>query len=309
MRPLALACALLAGSVAPSALAAGPPRMAAVEATFAKAQRLFEAGKYKEALALFRETLDASKSPNARLYIARCLELLGQIAEAYDEMSETLRTATERAESEPKYARTRDAAASELALLAARVGRVAVAVTDAPDAMDVTVNGAPVSSDRLGAPLTVMPGRVVIVARVPESGARATRELSIKGGETKIVVLSLSTDPAGGVGGVRIAGIAVTGVGLAGLATFGVFQLMAESRLDTVKGGCGGVRCVDPKYADVIDEGKTMERVSAVGLAIGAVGLLAGGAMIVLGGPSKPDGKSATSIQIGPTSLCFVAKF
>src|SRR5262245_18400906 len=50
---------------------AGSAETAAAE--FDAAQKLYDAGRQAEALPRFRKALEASKSPNARLMVARCL--------------------------------------------------------------------------------------------------------------------------------------------------------------------------------------------------------------------------------------------
>ncbi len=125
---------------------------------FASARALYNAGQYAEALPLFRDVYARSSSPNARLYVARCLRKLVRNPEAYDEMAATLREATTRAESESKYAQTRDSAAAELALLEPLVGKLVIAVADPPPGMKVELDGRPLDAARWSAPITVDPG-------------------------------------------------------------------------------------------------------------------------------------------------------
>ena len=54
-------------------------------ATYAAAKKLFDAQSYAKALPLFQDAYAQSKSPNARVYVARCLRELGRLPEAYDE--------------------------------------------------------------------------------------------------------------------------------------------------------------------------------------------------------------------------------
>jgi thioredoxin-like negative regulator of GroEL len=80
---------------------------------YGSAQKLYDAGKYADALALFRQAYESSKSPNARLMVAACYGALGRNAEAYEEMAATLAEATERAETDAKYRPARDEAAKQ----------------------------------------------------------------------------------------------------------------------------------------------------------------------------------------------------
>ena len=96
--------------------------------------------------------------PDARLYAARCPIELNQHAEAYEELSATIRDATERAPSEPRSAATRDAASTERTTLAAKIGLVVIAVTDRPAGLVVTIAGRVVPPERLGGAFPVTPG-------------------------------------------------------------------------------------------------------------------------------------------------------
>ena len=58
---------------------------------YSSAQKLFDKGKYAEALVAFRLAHAASDSPNARLMVGHCLVALGKPAEAYEELAATMR--------------------------------------------------------------------------------------------------------------------------------------------------------------------------------------------------------------------------
>jgi hypothetical protein len=90
-------------------------------------------------------------------------------------------------------------------------------------------------------------------------------------------------------GGVRVAGIVIASLGAAGMGVFGGTYAVAQSKYNTLVSACGGARCTDLKYADVVDTGKRMELISNVSLVAGSVALGAGTFMIIFGGPSvKP---------------------
>ena len=281
--------------------------IAAATKKFLEAQKKYEQKDYAASLELSQMALEVSESPNARLYVARSLRELGRFAEAYDEMSITLRDATERAQEESKYVPTRDAAAAELALLQRKIGRVIVAVADPPEGTDVTLDGKPIETERLGQPLAVMPGTISVRATAPDS-APIERKLTLAAGETRTLALAfdgsvpatesepepkpvataeVDTETSGG--SLRTIGFVVAGVGVAGMAVFGIAGSMAKSEFDTLESECGSARCTDPKYADNVDSGKRMQTIANVGLVVGALGLVAGGTMIVLGGPKSRE--------------------
>src|SRR5512137_704496 len=108
---------LLAVLVCVLAVLAGPGVGHAADAgqVFSEGKKLFDEGKYETALSKFREALGLTGSPNSRLYVARCLQSLGRLPEAYDEMQHAMREAAEKATSDSKYVSTRDAAAAQIA--------------------------------------------------------------------------------------------------------------------------------------------------------------------------------------------------
>lgn len=305
-----LACALLATPLPAAGQDGDGPTPAEIRAAtekFREAQKKYEAKDYGAALELARMALEVSGSPNARLYVARSLRELGRLTEAHDEMSLTLRDATERAQAENKYVPTRDAAAAELALLQRKIGRVIVALADPPPGAKVTVNDEAIEPERLGQPMAVMPGKIRVRASA-EGSAPIERSLEVAAGETKTLALAFGdadaastapgdapapeprAEPAPSGGTLRTVGFVTAGVGLAGLAAFGIAGSMAKGEFDTLEDECGSQRCSDPKYADTVDRGKRMQTIANIGLVVGAVGLVAGGTMILLGGPQQKEG-------------------
>lgn len=303
------------GAGPPSSPAPSAPRVeASAQEAFTAGQRLFDQKKYGEALALFRRAYELSGSPNAHLMVARSLLGLGRSAEAYEEMSATLREATSRAESEPRYVPTRDAAAAELALLDRRVGKVIVVLVEPGSGAAVALNGAVLPPQRVGVPVAVEPGSVAVEAE-REGKPAARREVVVRAGETKTVAISFA-EGAGAPGGgepiaqrdegtlrpaasapssgglTRALGYGAAGVGVAGIVAFGVAGSMAESQFRTLKEECRG-RCSDPKYASVVDMGEALDTVANIGLAVGVAGLVGGTALILVGGRSKARGVSA----------------
>lgn len=321
---VALVCAVvtLSASVASPAAAVPtqePRARARAQADFNAAQRLFDAGKYAEALALFRKAHEATGSPNAHLMMARCLLALGRTADAYEAMAATAREATVQAEAEPKYVQARDAAAAQLALLEQKVGRLIVVLADPSVRASVTLNGEPLPPDRHGVPVAVEPGRMVIVATEP-GGSSVRREVDVHAGETKTVALSFAPDvdrsaelapeprqsaplapvSAARGGGVRTAGIAVAGFGVAGMVMFGVTGAISQSKFATLEKECPQKPCTDvAKYGPLIDSGRLFDTLANVGLAVGIMGLVGGGAMIALGGPSKAP-RPVASLDVSP---------
>ncbi|MDI1481348.1 hypothetical protein [Polyangium sp. y55x31] len=296
--------ALLVSAAAPAIAGERAQDAPSAQDLYVSAQKLFDRGNFAEALVGFRHAHNASGSPNARIMIGNCLVALGRTAEAYEEMSATLREATKRAETEPKYALTRDAAAKHVALLESKVGKLVVEVAD-PSGVEVTVNGSRVPPEKLGVPFAVDPGTVVVAATRAD-GRSVRREQTVEAGASAQVSLVFPdagpkkieapapvrvdhAKPRGDElrtgGAVRTAGFVVAGLGVAGMAVFGVTGLMARSRFATLEEECHAARCTDMKYADVVDSGMALTTAANTGLAIGAAGIVGGGLMILLGGP------------------------
>ena len=132
-----------------------------LEKRFERAQKLHDAGRCKQALPLFEELTAATKSPNARLYVARCLKQVGRIAEAYEQMRATTREAA----TESRYVATRNAAAAELAIIEPMVGRLLVRLVERPNGLTLKLNDRQIALTALAKPLGVAPGRYTLVAQ------------------------------------------------------------------------------------------------------------------------------------------------
>jgi hypothetical protein len=286
---------------------------------YAHAKKLYNEGRHELALPLFREALDRSGSPNARLFVARCLRESGDLVGAYEQFTKTLEDARVRAASEPKYKPTRDAAAAELARLEERVGRVVVALPEGVTAKSVTIGERAV--DDLHDPTPVMPGEVSIAVEA-EGYEPAIKHVSVGAGSLETVVIELEPlvatapttpppeprgeDTSPGLGTWRTIGIVVAGVGLGGLVMGGVTGAMARSKESQLDEECGGQRCTDPSYADVVDDGQTLATIANVGFFAGGGLLAAGATMIIFGGPSDAAEAEATlrpDLLVAPGSV------
>lgn len=299
--------AQLAVSSAPALAGPTAASTAAAQKAFDAGQELFDKGRHEEAIVRFREAYAITKSPNARLMVARSLLALGKIVEAHEELSATRIEAATLAEQQPKYERARDSAAAELAALEPKVAKVIVALAQ-PEGARVTLNGTALPAERLGVAIVVLPGKVVVDVE-PAKGAPTHREEVVVGGQTKTIFVAPGVEasnpepiaPAESTngGGVRIAGYVVAGLGVVGLGVFGATTAMAQSKYDGLIADCGGKRCTDPRYAEVIDEGKRLDAIALGSLVGGAVGVAAGALMIALGGP-KAAKKADARVVVGP---------
>jgi hypothetical protein len=289
---------------------------------FKEAQEHFDGARYEQALELSRKAHTATQSPNARLYVARSLKGLGRFDEAYEEMTLTLDDAAAKADAEPKYIATRDAAAAELALLKQKIGKVIVAIVEPPPGVVVKVNGNAIAPDRIGNPLAVLPGDSIIVVEA-EGHERYERTIQIGAGSASTVAVRLiklsddvpaPTPPPVDPGPRQSGGLSKTwgyvglGVGAVGLTTFTIFALSAKSTHDQLEEDCGG-RCTDPKFQDDVDSGKRAQTIANIGLGVGVIGVAAGVTVLLLGGSAKePPPAAAFHWNRGP-SLSYSRRF
>jgi hypothetical protein len=308
--PLSFVSFVSEANAAPSS---GKPAKDPVIELFETANKLFGEKKYDAALLLFREAYEKTQSPNAHLMIGKCLLAQNHLPEAYDELSATLKEAGKRAETETKYANTRDAAATELAPLEAKIGKVVVTLVDAPADARVRIGGMELAKDKLGTPVAVMPGSIEIVADGLSQGT-VTKHEEIKGGETKVVVISgaaqtptqsahPTTEPVLANttgGGLRKAGFAVLGLGVVGMGLFAIGGIQGNAKFATLEKECGTTRCTDPKYADIVDSGKNLDLVANIGLGVGIAGIAAGTVMVLVGGPKPKPKTTDASFFIAP---------
>jgi hypothetical protein len=306
----------LALTAAASGAAAQTPAQAK---RFAAAQSLYEQGSFATAYSEFQALAAETGSPNAELYGARCLRELGRLPEAYDAMSAALRHATAKAEAEPKYASTRNAAAADLALLEPRVGKLLVAVANPPAGLEVTVNGVPLPPDKVGVAVPTATGAVVVRLVAPGRAA-VERRVTLRGGEPTTLTLTMDAtpaepsappppgeapaqaEPARVGGGARVAGFVVLGLGAAGMATFAGVGVAANSRYDSIEAACGGKRCTNPSFTAQIAGGKALDIGADVGLGVGIAGLVVGSLLVAFGGPKAASDAPRVSAWVGPGS-------
>ena len=274
---------------------------------FSAGQEKFAAGDLEGALVEFRKAVELSNSPNARLYVARCLKDLNRLPEAWEELRITVREAGARADAEPKYTKTRDAAAAMLAIVDPLVARVVLAVSD-DDVESISLNGQPIDKSSWGQPVAVPPGPVGVLARAPGRDDLTLQAQASAGRAVTISVLwprtaapepsdtpapaAGSPDDGDGGGGLRIAGYAVAGLGVAGFAVFAVTGLMVLDRESELDAACGGSNCTDPMFDDTISEGETLQIVANIGLGVGIAGVVAGTLMIIFGGADSQESMS-----------------
>jgi hypothetical protein len=300
--------------------AATPPIRPGARAKFAEALRLYESGKLVEALPLFRELAESTRSPNAQLYVGYCLSELGKDVDAYRAFTATLRYVAERPEA--KYESTRQSAERELALLNVRLSKIVINVTEPPAGLTVTLDGVPVEHDDLGSSLVVQAGAHRVGA-VGTAMKPVRVEVSLEPGELRTLNLALkkladekaswdpppTPRPVSTASPVRTAGYVAGGVGVVGVGIFAVAGLMAKSAHDQLRNECGAGGCSDAGHQSEVDRGKSLQAVANVGLVVGVVGVLAGGTLVVLGSKKQKESGVDLSWSAGGGAVSYRGTF
>jgi hypothetical protein len=288
-----------------AALLVGTPARAEVDAQamFTEARDLYQNKKFDTALAGFEKALAASGSPNARLYVARCLRELGRLGEAYTQLINARTEAAARAAEAPHYVTTRDVAAEELRALEPRVAKLVVTVPASVTGASVTIDGKPVGEDRLGEALALDPGRHELVATAPgREPVRST--LVLAAGRTKNVPVFVTgpgpVGPGPGPGpgpdgddgsSLRTTSFVIGGIGIAGIAVGAVFGGLAIASKGDVEDNCDELAC-NAQGVEAADDGNMFGNISTAGLVIGGVALATGVTLLLLSGNDESDAQA-----------------
>ena len=265
---------------------------------------LYDQDHFEEAMAKFRESLAAYPSPNPGLYIARCLRELNRPLEALTEYEQTVQLATERARTEARYARTRDAAVEELREIQTHVGHVRLDPTHIPADAHVRLGEREIERAALDRPIAVMPGTLAV--RVEAPGFQpASSDVEVAAGIEVRLDPQLVSDRATG-GGLRTASYIALGAGVVGFIGAGIFGIAANNQYQRLLTQCSAGPCPESLRGEV-NTGRTLDTVTNVALAVGVVGVLAGVAMFVVS--SRRPGSRLVRLGFNGSSLLLSGEF
>lgn len=308
----------------PASPATADPEALAKKATayFMKGSDLFKIKKYKEALEQFKLSYATVQSPNSHLYIARCLAAMGEARNAWLEFDQVVDEASARAQTEDKYAPTRDTAKVERDELNAKLALVTITVAGASLSTVVRVGAHEVPQNKWAKPYPLDPSTVeVVIENAGKPGPRQTvmltagskRDLKLnvefpKAPPPAVVAKTKSGPP------LRPLAFVAGGVGVAGFIMFAVGGAVSSSTFGSLKTLCGGEQqCPPDKIAEAQDKasaGKTQQAVANAGLAIGIIGVAAGATLFALSFQKpKKDSVAAPTLHVGPQGAFVSGSF
>jgi len=245
--------------------------------------KLFEQGKWQEALALFREADTLYHSPVFVLYAARCLERAGRWTAALAEY-ERLAAEPLPASAPKAWLDARAEGRAERDALEAKVPRVVIEVEAAPPAARASIDGQVVA---VGHPQRLDPGPHRVVAS--DGSTRIERRIELVSGRAlERVVLRFPRVAAASAKrpeGRRpnVPALLLGGTGAAALVAGGVVGVLALKSASDAKDdfpeSCSGSTCPASRRGEI--EAKTE---SARTLGSVSNGLLIGGAVALAGG-------------------------
>jgi hypothetical protein len=266
---------------------------ASAETLFQEGRELLDAKKYDEARAKFEASMDAEPSVGALLNLARCHELLGQVATAWEKYREAAILAGKLGQ------RDREAGALELAAeLEPELSRLTIEITRRHDGLVLTRDGREIPGVALGSPIAIDPGIHRIEARAP--GHRTwSREIVVgdRADQLTLVVpelepgedegLPTAPEPEGDAGmpAFALAGWSLLGGGAVVLGIGTALGVVAMTRTDDLERDdqlCGVDRLCTAEGLDELDGVRAMADAATALLVVGGAAAVTGGVLLLV---------------------------
>jgi hypothetical protein len=324
---LVTALALSLGS-ATTAHAAGvepakatPAQRDQAQAHFLKGRDLYNAKSYDAALVELTASLEVVASPNARLYVARCLRDMGRLVPAYAELGRTSADAKALAGTDNRYEKAAQAADEERGLLATRLGFVELHISHAVTETVVKVANEDVKRASWEEPVVVAPGANEVVVESP-GRPPIRQQIEVAAGQHFPVTIDAGADGSAVATAAPVPGApeparptlrpyvyATAGLAVVGLTTFIVAGSMANSTYSKLKDACGSNPC-PPGHESDISSGKTQQTFANVGLAVFVVSAAASVTLFFVGSPKKAAPATASArVTAGPSFVGLQGAF
>lgn len=305
--------AWLLAAASPSPAQAQPAdNSATVEALFNEGKKLMAEGKVAAACPKFLSSYTLEHRVGTLLNLADCYEKNGQTASAWARFVEA-RTLAQRA----GQAERADFAKQHAEALEPKLSRLTVAVGHAPAGIQVTRDGAAIDAGVFGVAVPVDPGDHVVEVTAPGKIAwKGTAHVAGAAASVTLEVPALADAPvtpppaaggrekpieaSSGLGGRRIAALALGGAGLVAAGVGAVFGVMALGKKNDASPYCGA----DGNANDCYPPGATLRHDAATYGNV-STALIAGGGALVAGGivlwllPSSSSSRSTPSAALG----------
>jgi hypothetical protein len=255
---------------------------ALAQSLFEDGRRLMDAGRFAEACPRFADSERLDPGGGTVLNLALCYEKLGKLTLAYGTYGDALSRAISEHRGE------REAFAREhLGLVAARMPKLTLRVSEATPGLEVRVDGAVVPPSAWGAATPVDPGLRSVEATAP-GYARYWALVTIGEGEARELAVVLTREHADVTPAPappapprvelrRSPAFYVTGaLSLAAVAASVVTGIVAWSAHESVASKCETAAgyCRDPSGIDDASRARTMAWLSTAALSAGVVGLV-----------------------------------
>lgn len=297
-------------------LLAGPARAEPNEADRATARALaleghaaLERKDFAAAADRFGRADTLVHAPTLVVDWARALQGLGRFVEAHEKYELVLREGVD--STAPKsWLRALEEAKKELGTLKPRLAWVTVVLKDPPDAR-VTLDGVVVPPAAVGVKRAADPGFPEVTVSAP--GYESFKQtVSVGPGEEKLLEVSLKKLPETAAASTattdayrprhksdtrRVLSYVALGVGGASLVAAGVTTGLALRKRSALKDECQGEVCRSSSQSK-IDTYHTYGTISAVTLAVGAVGL--GTGLVLLLTEPKADDRASAAFTVHP---------
>ncbi len=284
----------------------------------------FDASKYEEALAKFRESYALVASPNSRMMLARTLGKLGRLTEAYREAKAAADEANVVSAVNPKYKATADSVREDITDLEKKLAFVTVKVMGEPTEGTLTVGSSVIDRAQWGRPIAVMPGRIEVALSTVEGKSREV--LDLLAGVKVTLPLDLPVPSAAEIAVVKVAstwtgpnrktiGYVASGVGGLGFLLFGTFGALSNGQYSRLASGCPSQTNCASGLADVADRGKAYQAVANTTLVLGLVGVATGATFIAWetldggGWPWASAGIVRPRLMLGPQQVALSGSF
>jgi hypothetical protein len=312
-KPWLAVLAAVAVAVTPAAAPAQetPRDPIAAEALFERGKALFDESHIAEACAAFAESERLDPAGGTLLRLALCHEAQGKLASAWLEYLEVVRISRQGPSDPAKLAERVRIAREHLAQIEPRVPKLAIRVPAASrvERLHVSANGMPRNEGTWDVALPCDPGDVAVVATAPgRAEFRATVHV-VEGQQLAIDIPSLAPSaapppnvevPHASVRGstTRPIAIAVGALGVVALGVGAYFGARAIAKWNDSNSVCPGTTCTNAAGVSLANDAKDSARVADVTLAAGAVAVVAGVVLYVLGAPAPTAARGGGGITL-----------